>query len=116
MIGKLKDFIIEALGGHTESEWQSTLMLYRQIPKEITPLDLVSVGASTQIDRWTWDDFDQESRKRFIKSQIKKALVTDLDQFIEYTVLAPQPPYDLVTIHAKMRVLRPEAGGVFTYD
>lgn len=115
-MGKIKDAVIKKLGGHTSKEWDRAMGVRLQMPKMVTALNLETIAAEMHISREQCEFLDSTTIERIIKSEAKRRIANELEPFVEFTEFDPRPPcFDKVVI-AKLRVLRPEEGGVIRHE
>lgn len=115
-MGKIKDAIIKKMGGYTEAEWFRCVSVQERLFRNTKALDLCTMRATMRMDRFEWEHFDNMTRERIVKSQIKRILVDQLDPFVEYTVRELEPPYNCMIVMAKLQAMRPETGGMFKME
>lgn len=116
MMGKIKDRIIKALGGHTAEDWDRFMGVRLPVPKPITTLDLATIVAQLKFTPEEWDCLGPARCEDLVKNRLLCGMSSQLGPFVEITVTEPKPPHFSFDVVARVRVLRPENGGVFRYE
>lgn len=112
-MGRIKNFIVKSMGGHTKEEWDNFMAVCcRQQVQAVATYDLDTIRAAVEADRNLWFGLPNDLREKRIKQQISNALANELDKYVEYTVMKPEHPYGNFIVSAKLTVLLPKVGGV----